>query len=241
MMRTDHSHTPEAIAERLHAGPQVFYLKEWVYGGIDGVVTTFAIVAAVVGANLSPFIVLILGLANLVGDGFSMAAAAYSAAKAEDDNYERLREIEALHIRKYPEGELEETRQILKTKGFEGAELDKMVELISADTQRWIEFMMVEEYGMAKPLISPAHAGLHTFLSFIVCGAMPLWPFVFGFDGASGMALGLAGLTFFAIGSLKSFWSVKPWWREGIETFFIGMSAAGLAFLIGWGLKGFVP
>ncbi|MEZ5918809.1 MAG: VIT1/CCC1 transporter family protein [Alphaproteobacteria bacterium] len=71
----------ESIAERLKEGPRALHLREWVYGGIDGVVTTFAIVAGVVGANLSPLIVVILGIANLVGDGFSMAAGAYSSAK----------------------------------------------------------------------------------------------------------------------------------------------------------------
>ena len=233
----DHSHSPEAIQARLNEKPKVLYLKEWVYGGIDGVVTTFAIVAAVIGANLSPLIVLILGLANLVGDGFSMAAGAYSSTKAEKDNYKRLREIEVSHIEKYPEGEREETRQIFRTKGFEGEELEQMVEMISRDKDLWIEFMMSEEYGVSKPMYSSGKAALHTFLAFIVCGAMPLVPYVFGIPHAPFVALAAAALTFFAIGSGRSLWSVKSWWREGAETMVIGLTAAGLAFVIGYGLK----
>ncbi len=237
----DHSHTPEEIAARLNKGPKVLYLREWVYGGIDGVVTTFAIVAAVVGASLSPLIVLILGLANLVGDGFSMAAGSYSSTKAEKDKYDRLRKQEEMHVEKYPEGEREETRQIFAAKGFEGEELEHMVDMISRDKDVWIEFMLAEEFGVSKTIYTPFKAAFHTFLAFVLCGAMPLLPYVFHGPAASSWALWLAALTFFAIGSGKSVWSVKPWWREGLETMFIGLIAAGLAFLIGYGLRGFIP
>lgn len=59
------------------------YLPEFVYGGIDGAVTTFAVVAGAIGASLSPGIVLILGLANLLADGFSMAISNYLSTKSQ--------------------------------------------------------------------------------------------------------------------------------------------------------------
>lgn len=239
MFKAHHDHSPDAIAQRLKGGPKAHYLREWVYGGIDGVVTTFAIIAAVVGADLSPLIVLIMGLANLIGDGFSMAAAAFSSTKTEMDNYIRLHEIESNHIEKYPEGEKEETRQLFAAKGFQGDDLENMVEMIARDKEVWIEFMLNEEYSVTKPIHSPFGAAINTFIAFVICGSMPLVPFVFKMDHAHGLALILAGATFFAIGSFKSLWSVKPWWRVGTETFLIGMTAAGLAFAIGYGLKGF--
>ena len=61
------------------------YLPEIVYGGIDGSVTTLAVVAGVVGASLSSTIILILGFANLMGDGFSMAASNYLSTKSRND------------------------------------------------------------------------------------------------------------------------------------------------------------
>jgi len=61
------------------------YLAEFVYGATDGTVTTFAIIAGSVGATLSPNIILILGFANLLGDGFSMAASNYLSTKSEID------------------------------------------------------------------------------------------------------------------------------------------------------------
>ncbi len=237
MLPKDHEHTPESIAQRLRAGPDAFYLREWVYGGIDGVVTTFAIVAGVVGASLSPAIVLILGVANLVGDGFSMAAGAYSSTKADEDNYRRLYDIEDAHIDKYPEGEREEIRQIFAAKGFKGEDLEKLVETISSDREYWIEVMLQEEFGVSKPLFPPFKSALHTFIAFIICGAMPLLPFLFHAPSAPVMALVLSGLTFFVIGSIKSLWSVKKWWREGGETLLVGLIAAGLAFAIGYALR----
>ena len=95
----EHRHTPDAIAARLEKGPQANYLRDWVFGGIDGAVTTFAIVAGVAGAALSTNVILILGAANLLADGFSMAAGNYSGVKAERDDYERLREMEIRQIK----------------------------------------------------------------------------------------------------------------------------------------------
>jgi len=239
-MLEDHTHSPEAIEARLRGGPKAFYLREWVYGGIDGVVTTFAIVAGVVGASLSPMVVLILGLANLIADGFSMAAGAYSATKVDADNYTRLRIREETHVEKFREGELEETRQILKAKGFEGDDLENMVRAISHDKEVWIEWMMGEEYGLSKPIHTPFMAALNTFAAFVICGSAPILPFYLGMSSSIWWALLFSGLTFFAIGSLKSYWSVKRWWREGSETLVIGLIAAGISYAIGYGLKSFI-
>lgn len=236
-VHTPHSHRPEDIRHRLEKGPKENYLQEWVYGGIDGVVTTFAIVAGVSGASLSAVIIMILGVANLIGDGFSMAASAYSAARTEVDNYERLREIEDRQIDKDPEGEREEIRQIYKAKGFKGEELEHIVETICSDRENWIEIMMQEEYGLGKQQKSPVKTGLHTFMAFCVCGTMPLLPFLLKIPHAFGWALVLSSMTFFAIGSFKSRWSVYRWWSQGLETLAVGLVAAGLSYAIGYGLK----
>jgi hypothetical protein len=78
----EYSHTRQAIHDRLGQGPHISYLRDWIYGGIDGTVTTFAIVAGIFGANLSVSVLLILGLANLLADGFAMAASNYTGTKS---------------------------------------------------------------------------------------------------------------------------------------------------------------
>ena len=89
------------------------YISEFVYGGIDGAITTFAVVAGSVGASLDSAIIIILGFANLLADGFSMAAANFLGTRAENQQLDKLREIERKHIRQCPDGEREEVRQIL--------------------------------------------------------------------------------------------------------------------------------
>lgn len=238
MSLLDHDdHSPEAIRARLNEKHSTLFLNEWVYGGIDGVVTTFAIVAGVVGASLSPGIVLILGLANLIGDGFSMAAGCYSSTQADLENYNRLRSREKSHIEHYPEGEKEEVRQIYGAKGFSGNDLETIVDTISKDQDLWIDTMMVGEYGISGPPASPIKAAIHTFWAFVICGSVPLMPFVFGMPMAFESAAIMSGLAFFCIGALKSRWSSKSFWYHGIETAIVGMTAAGMAFAIGYGLK----
>ena len=117
---SEHGHSQQEIAKRIGAPPGRGVLRDAVYGAIDGAVTTFAIVAGVAGAGLSPFIIIALGIANVLADGFSMAAANYSGTKAELDNMRRIRKIEELHIQNYPEGERLEVREILAQKGLRG-------------------------------------------------------------------------------------------------------------------------
>ncbi|MEM9442881.1 MAG: VIT1/CCC1 transporter family protein [Pseudomonadota bacterium] len=236
----EHGHSSLEIAARLSGGPRVNYLRDWVYGGIDGAVTTFSIVAGVVGADLSARIVLILGAANLLADGFSMAAGNYSATKAELDDYERVRQMEERHIRLAPEGEREEIRQLFLAKGFEGADLERAVEVITSSTNHWVDMMMSEEHGMPAVNRSPMLAGLATFAAFFVCGLVPLLPFVAGATADVTLSIFMTALVFFTIGSLKSRWSTAGWWWSGVETLSIGLAAATVAYVVGVLLKSIV-
>jgi vacuolar iron transporter family protein len=236
-MQLEHSHTEKAIHDRLAAGHRGNYLRDWIYGGIDGAVTTFAIVAGVIGADLSPSVILILGLANVVADGFAMAAGNYSGTKAERDEYERVLSIERKHIALEPEGEREEIRQIFATKGFAGENLERVVDVITSDPTRWIKTMATEEYGLAPTQRSPLLAALNTFAAFILCGCVPLVTYLSA--GSLGACVVGTGATFFGVGAIKSRWSPAGWLRSGAETFLIGMGAAGLAFVIGFALRAY--
>ena len=236
--RLEHSHTREEIQERLAREAQGNYLRDWVYGGIDGTITTFAIVAGVVGADMPGTVVLVLGLANLVADGFAMGAGNYSATKAELDDYRRLLAVERKHIALEPGGEREEIRQIFGLKGFSGAELERIVDVITSDEERWAKTMAVEEYGLSPAVKSPMLAALNTSAAFAMCGLVPLVSYLIAYSLL--WCVVATGLVFFGIGAAKSRWSLAGWLRSGLETLAIGMSAAGLAFLIGYGLRALV-
>ncbi len=234
----EHSHTEQEIRARLARGPQSNYLRDWIYGGIDGTVTTFAVVAAVAGADLSAVVVLVLGFANLLADGFAMAASNYIGTKAERDDYERVLGIERKHIALEPEGEREEIRQIFAAKGFSGDDLERIVAVITSDRHLWAKTMAVEEYGLSPTPRSPTFAALSTFAAFIACGLVPLLTYL----SAGGLVSCVlaAGATFFGVGAIKSRWSPVAWWRSGLETFLIGMSAAAVAFAVGFGLSALI-
>jgi len=233
--RLEHIHTREAIQERLAGDVRGNYLRDWIYGGIDGTITTFAIVAGVVGAEMPGSVVLVLGLANLIADGFAMGAGNYSGTKADLDDYRRLLAIERKHIAVEPSGEREEIRQIFAGKGFEGAELERIVDVITADEERWAKTMAVEEYGLSPAVKSPVRAALSTSAAFVLCGLVPLISYLLAYSLA--VCVVATGLVFFGIGAAKSKWSLAGWLRSGIETLAIGMSAAGLSFAIGYALR----
>jgi len=233
----EHEHTIEAIGQRLATGPQHNYLRDWIYGGIDGSVTTFAVVSGVVGAHLSPKVIVIMGFANLVADGFSMAASNFLGTKAERDDMQRLEAIEHRHIELAPDGEREEVRQIFGRKGFQGSDLERVVALITSDRERWVKTMLSDEYGLPPEARSAWRAATSTFSAFIVCGLAPLLPFLLGTSSAILVSTFLTGAVFFLIGSVKSRWSTSSWWYSGLSTLLIGGIAASLSYVAGVLLK----
>lgn len=237
----EHGHSTEAIRERLAAGPSHNYLRDWIYGGIDGSVTTLAVVSGVVGAQLSPWIILVLGFANLIADGFSMAASNFLGTRAEYEDLKRIEAIENRHIDLDPVGEREEVKQIFFNKGFFGEDLNRIVDLVTADRVRWVRTMLTEEYGLPREVRSPWRAAAATFSAFIVCGFVPLLPYLIGLKSPGTLSMVMTGGVFFTIGSVKSRWSTASWWSSGLTTLAVGSIAAGLAYGAGALLNHLAP
>jgi len=231
-MADDHGHTPDEVSERLSRRNDSNHLKDMVYGGIDGAVTTFAIVAGVEGAGLSPNVIIALGIANILADGFSMAAGNFAGTRAELDDRKRIISVEKRHLRDHRKGELEELRQILEIRGLSGDVLDQAVQAISADEGRWLDIMLTDEYGLSRSEPNPSKAALATFGAFLAAGAVPLFPFVIGLNDAFFVSIIATGITFFLIGALKARWSLAAWWKSGLETLAIGATAATIAYLV---------
>ncbi len=240
------SHTPAAIRKRLQGGGSHSYLKDFVYGAIDGAVTTFAVVCGVAGAQLSAKIVIILGLANLIGDGFSMAVGNFVGTRAEEQLREKAKKTEEQHIDTIPEGEKEEIRQIFAAKGFQGKELERAVDIITSNREQWVKTMLTEELGLPSEIPSPIRAAVSTFAAFVIIGFLPLVSFIhqYFFPHTTYdpffVSTVLTGLAFFAVGALKGRFVEEKWYMAGIETLLVGSSAAFLAYLVGVLLKGLV-
>ena len=233
-------HHPEEVRRRLEGERRHVYLKDAVFGGIDGCVTTFAVVAGAMGADLSNNVIVILGFANLVADGFSMAVSNYLGTKLESERVEQAREAELRHIRHVPEGEREELRQIFARKGFDGEALENIVRVISADEKLWVNTMLREELGLQLEGPSPVRAGLATFGAFLVVGFAPLVSFVIpGLEMPErfGMSIALAAVAFASVGLVKAVILERSKLRSAMETLVTGGGAAALAYVIGAWLR----
>jgi VIT1/CCC1 family predicted Fe2+/Mn2+ transporter len=219
------------------------YLGEFVYGGIDGSVTTFAVVAGSVGAGLDSSVIIILGFANLLADGFSMSVGAYLSTKSERDNFEKHKAVEYWEVDNLPELERQEIRDIYAAKGFEGELLEQVVDVITSDKDRWVDVMMKEELEMIKDGKTPFAIGAVTYMAFITVGLVPLvmyvWDYIFGFDGNMFLVTCiLTGLAFTVIGFLKTYVTETSKWKGILETLILGAIAAAVAYFVGDVLEG---
>lgn len=227
--------------EHAHAGK---YLGDAVFGASDGIVTTFAIVSGVVGADLGAGIIIVLGLANLLADGFSMAAGNYLSVKSNLDFQKLEMQRERWEIEHHPKGEIEEVRQIYREKGFKGKDLERAVEIITSNKETWLNTMMIEELGISPEDKNPIMTALVTFTAFVICGFLPLLIFVLLYffptltENAFLIACIITGVTMFTVGSLRSLVIAKNWLVAGLEMLLVGGTAAVVAYYVGYFLKG---
>lgn len=233
-------HQPEFIRKRVLDQRKYNYLGDAVLGAIDGCVTTFAVVAGAVGAGFSSSVAIILGFANLVADGFSMAVSNYHNTKSQRELVDKAKRRELRHIDTIPEGEREEIRQIFSNKGFHGDVLDKVVDVITRDRELWVETMIKEELGLQIDGPRPFFAALATLCAFLFAGAIPLLPFLFAGmnpDQTFIVSVILAGVVFLMIGMVKGRIIQRSVLKSGVETLLMGGGAAILAYGVGYWLR----
>jgi len=215
------------------------YLGEFVYGSMDGSITTFAVVAGAEGANLSSSIIIILGFANLLADGFAMSVGSYLSAKSEREHYDRHKNTEYWEIENIPETERDEIRDIYKDHGFEGELLEKVVKVITADKERWVNVMMKHELEMIPSKKSPFATGTMTFISFVTVGLIPLVIYVIDFLRPVHFDLfffssSLTSVAFIIIGYIKTYVTQTSKIKGILETLLLGITAAAVAFGVGY-------
>jgi VIT1/CCC1 family predicted Fe2+/Mn2+ transporter len=228
-------HDPSKHTEAGHV-PTGRWVRDLVFGANDGLVAAFAVVSGVHGAAVSPRIVLLAGLAELLGGTIAMGLGAFLAVKSEREFVASERDREEREVREFPEVERAEVRGIFERKGYKGAALDTIVEHITADPRFWVDTMMTEELGLtALPAGSPLRSGAMTGLAYALGAAMPVIPYALplevGTAFAASVTLTLAAL--FAVGATKTAMTGRPWLRSGLESCGIGALAAGATFAAG--------
>ncbi len=222
------------------------YFKEVIYGGVDGIVTTFAVVAGFAGAALSSndtvqisfAVVLLFGLANLFADAASMGLGNFLSVLSEKDLYKAKRALEREEIRTKAGEEVGETITILMTEGFSDVDARTLAEIYQRNEEYWLDFMMHHEHKMPDPRsVHEALTGLATFLSFMAFGSIPLLPFMLQESGDPRTAF-----TYSIIGTFSALCllGILKWRAVGtrffvsmFEVLAVGGTAAGLAYFVG--------
>lgn len=236
------AHKTAAPEEHRHEHGQ--YIKSAVYGGLDGIITTFAVVAGVAGAALSSGVVLILGFANLIADGLSMAIGDYLSSKAELEYEHAERQRELWEVEHFPEGEKTELIEVYVQKGIPPEDARTVVDIISRHKEAWVDIMMTEELGIVPSDGSPVKNALVTFLSFAGFGLVPLLAYVVArlvpvaTFNTFAVACVSTAVTLFVLGALKVKVTERNWILSGLETLLVGGAAALAAYLVGVFLRG---
>ncbi len=219
-------------------------IEDFVYGATDGAVTTFAIVAGVVGASLSPSIVIILGFANLFADGFSMAMGNYLSTRSRIEYVERERNRQNKEVQDLPEFKISEIKNIYAEKGFKDELLENLIKIIVSNRKIWVDVLMKEKMGISNvDDENPIFKATTTFVAFNVVGVIPLLPFIFLYiiNNPAGFttndifiySIVFTVLAFFCIGFITGKVVNKSSIRSGLITLIIGGIAALVSYMVG--------
>jgi VIT1/CCC1 family predicted Fe2+/Mn2+ transporter len=213
------------------------YLGEFVYGGIDGSVTTFAVVAGAVGAGFSNKVIIVLGFANLIADGFSMSIGAYLSSKSEYDRYVLKRTAVSKRLKESQGREMLE--KAYRKQGFEGKLLEDMLTFVGSKEETAADVIMQDEHEMVPESRSPVKIGAVTYASFVLIGLIPLLAYVaeaiLQIDLVHHFLIAciLTAAGFVIIGLLKSHVTETSKPKAVIETLMLGLVAAVLSYFLG--------
>lgn len=210
-------------------------LSEVILGGQDGLVNVLGVILGVAAATQDARIVIAAGLAATFAESISMGAVAYTSTLANDDLYLSEREREYRHIHLAPDVEIEEIRDIYRSKGFEGETLEKIVEVITSNPDVWVNVMMSEEFQMTPPEKSRAlRSAIIVGLSALAGSLIPLLPFFFlDIKLSVWISILIAALTLFAVGVYKARVTVGKPFRSGLQMAVIGTVSALAGYVVG--------
>ncbi|MGH7948539.1 MAG: VIT1/CCC1 transporter family protein, partial [Candidatus Binataceae bacterium] len=210
-------------------------LRDLMLGVNDGLVASFAVTSGVAGAFTAERIILMAGLAEMLGGAVSMGLAAYISARSQLEFYQSEIEREREEIQRWPEREREEIKTIYRAKGFSGPLLEQIAEHITADPDRWRGVMMREELGFSDDVFDPpARSALTVGLAYLFGAAVPVLPYALVARADGVMISAIATIVvLFGVGAAKTIITARSWWRSGIESMLIGIAAGTVTYLAG--------
>eukprot|EP00486_Rosalina_sp_Unknown_P005667 CAMPEP_0201569504 /NCGR_PEP_ID=MMETSP0190_2-20130828/11214_1 /ASSEMBLY_ACC=CAM_ASM_000263 /TAXON_ID=37353 /ORGANISM="Rosalina sp." /LENGTH=324 /DNA_ID=CAMNT_0047991879 /DNA_START=98 /DNA_END=1072 /DNA_ORIENTATION=- len=234
------------MGKETHKGEIGDFMKSIIFGGLDGIITLFAIVASISGSELPAEVVLVLGFSKLVGDGISMGMGDFLSEKAEIDFVKSELERETWEFENYPQGEVQEMVEIYKEKGIAKDDAETILNTMSKYPKLFVDHMMMQELELNPGQIedNPKKNGCITFTSFLFFGTIPLLSYLIFYgsdidkhwDWTFTIAIILTCSTMFGMGAVKGYYNNANFIKSGLFVMLNGSLAAGSAYFIGWGL-----
>jgi VIT1/CCC1 family predicted Fe2+/Mn2+ transporter len=209
-------------------------LRDVILGGQDGLVNILGIILGVIAGGGSSTVLLVTGVAAAITESISMGAVGYTSTVSERDYYRAERARESSEIESEPEAEREEVRQIYAEKGFSGELLDRVVQTITDNRDRWLGTMMDEELhlqpvGNDRIIRSSVVITVATLIGHLI----PLAPFVFlPITPALVTAFVVSAIVLFGVGAYSAVTLVGDWRRMGVQMLAIGLGAAVLGYAV---------
>lgn len=215
------------------------YLGEFVYGGIDGSVTTFAVVAGSAGGGLDTKVVLILGIANMLADGLSMGIGSYLSTKSSLQNFNRLKSEVHHDFKNNKSKTLSLLDGIYSRMGFGDKLKKEVIDTVSKNEDIAVDQILKHEHEEVSEQSHPVWNGVMTYLAFVVVGFIPLFTYIFqdalnlGDDQLFPLSCLFTSIGFVLIGFLKSVLTEENIARAIVETLMLGGVAALVSFYVG--------
>jgi VIT1/CCC1 family predicted Fe2+/Mn2+ transporter len=217
------------------------HIKSIVYGGLDGIITTFAVVSGATGGRLDASVILILGISNMFADGGSMGIGAALASRADKEMVLRERDREKWEMENFPEGEIAEMVEIYTDRGLAPDVAETVVRGMATNSEFMVRQMLVDELHLTPPDDddNPWVEGMITFASFILFGVFPLLAYICldrtsaSEDTMFTISCSLTAVMLFVLGVVKSQFTKQPWYLAGGEILGLGGITAGISYGIG--------
>lgn len=232
-----------AAAEGRHRTFAGGALRAAVFGVLDGLLSNLALVMGVAGGSRASGsgagkLVLLAGVAELVGGAFSMATGEWVSVQSQRELYEREIAVEAEELRQFPDEEREELALIYQAKGVPPEEAEALAGQLMRRPETALDTLAREELGIdPKELASPWVAAISSFLSFALGAFVPVVPFLVGSGAAATVAAPvLAIAAALGVGALTSVFTGKSAGRAGLRMATIGALSAAVTYGIGSGI-----
>ena len=210
------------------------WLRPALFGFADGLVSNFALVMGIAGADVAPRIVLLAGLAGLFAGAFSMATGEYNSVRSQTDLANAEIALERRELARAPEAEEAELAGLYRARGLDASLAREVARQLARDPEQLWRIHAREELGIDPDnLPSPWVAAGASFVSFAFGAIVPVLAYVADVGSPLLLSAVMSGAALFTVGALVGRLTARSWAYTGTRQLLLGAGAAAVTFAVG--------